>query len=435
MLITRVQELQTGSIQVARAQIDRDLDDTQQRITNTSNRLNQIAATINGESNPVATAEVDRLQSQLVQDQDRYRKLLEMRQSNILVQGQGASAVSVIDPALTPTAPVPSHTIQNIALDTLLGLLLAAGITLLLSYFDDRMLNPEQIREQFNVTALVTVPLIRGGVPRVMTKATSRDSEAIEELRLLRTSMESVKKGRSQAICITSAPPGEGKSTVAANLAVIEAQSGKRVILVDTNLRDPHVHQIFGLSNDEGLSTLLTEEDKSLETVLQEGHSGLAILLSGPVLPNPTELLDSSRMAALMTSLRCCADLVILDAAPILPVTDTLVLQRYIDGNIVVTDIRRTRTKPFGQALAAIEHASGRVLGVVVNKVDRHMGSYGYNGLFIKALFIKIFINEAARSHRKSQDVFRGLRRRLGLPGERRSERRDPSVRRGVPPL
>ncbi len=379
-LIKHVQDLQMGNTQVARAQIDRNLDATQQRITDTSSRLNQITTATGGESNPAANAEAGRLQSQLAQDQDEYRKLLETRQVIILAQGQGASAVSVADPALVPASPVPAHTIQNIALGALLGLLLAAGVALLLNYFDDRVRDPEELRERFNVVPLATVPFVRDGVLQKKAKADSRYSESAETLRLLRTSLEFVTRSRSsQTICITSALPGEGKSTVAANLAVIEAQAGKRVILVDTNLRDPSLHRIFGLSNDEGLSTLLTQKDKSLEVVLQEGPYGVEILPGGPIPPNPAELFDSPRMAALVRELRGRADMIIFDTAPILPVTDTLLLQRYVDGNVVVKDVRRMGTKAFGQALAAIEHSSGKVLGVVLNKTKRRTGSYGYS--------------------------------------------------------
>jgi len=382
VFIKRVQDLQTGNTQVARDQVNRDLNETQRRITDTSNDLNQIITTTNippvGASNPVATAEAERLQNQLSQDQDRYRKLLETRQSIVLAQAQGASAVSVTDPALVPTAPIPSRTIQNIALGALLGLLLAAGVALLLNYFDDRIRDPEEVRERFNVIPLATVQFVRGGFP-LMAEAASRNRESAESLRLLRANLEFASKGGSLVVCITSALPGEGKSTVAANLAVIEAQAGKRVALVDANLRDPKVHAAFGFSNNEGLSTFLACEDESVEPAFQEGPHGVLILSGGPVPHNPAELLDSPQMAALIQDLRTRADMIILDTAPILPVNDTLILQRHVDGNVVVKDVRRTGANTLGQALTAIEHASGKVLGVILNKVKRRAGSYGYS--------------------------------------------------------
>jgi len=378
VFIKRLQDLQTENIRAARDQIDQDVNTTQQRITVTSNRLNQIRITGNDANNPITTAEAQRLDNQLSQDQDQYRKLLETRQGIVLAQAQSLTSVSVIDPATVPTNPISPRITQNTVLGGLLGLLLAGGLGVLLIYFDDRIRHPEEVRERFNMIPLANVQFIPGGAPRVTGNAGS-NSEAMQALRLLRANLEFMAKDNALVVCVTSALPGEGKSTIAANLAVIGAQAGKRVVLVDTNLRDPQIHKIFGLSNDKGLSTLLMNKDGGVEPTLLEGPRGLQLLLSGPIPPNPAELLDSLQMSTLVADLRTRADMIIFDSAPVLPVPDTVILQRHVDGTVLVKDVRQTGSKTLGQAISTLEHASGRILGVVLNKVkvSRRYGSYG----------------------------------------------------------
>jgi len=378
VFIKRLQDLQTENIRAARDQVDRDVNQTQQRITDTSNRLNQIRIAGNDANNPITTAEAQRLGNQLTQDQDQYSRLLETRQGIVLAQAQSLTSVSVIDPATVPTDPVSPHIAQNTVLGGLLGLLLAGGLGLLLIYFDDRIRHPEEVRERFNMIPLANVQYVPGGVPRVTADAGS-NSEAMQELRLLRANLEFIAKSNALAVCVTSALPGEGKSTIAANLAVIEAQAGKRVVLIDANLRDPSIHKIFGLSNDEGLSTLLARKDRGIAPTLSDGPGGLQLLLAGPVPLNPAELLDSPQMSALIADLRTRADMIIFDSAPVLPVPDTVILQRHVDGTVLVKDVRQTGSKTLGQAISTLEHASGRIFGVVLNKVkaNRRSGSYG----------------------------------------------------------
>lgn len=380
VFVARMYDLQTGSIQAARDQVDRDIDETQRRIADTSNLLNQrqFRAAGDSTSNPTLAMEAQRLSNQLAQDQDRYRKLLEARQTTAMAQTQVLYSISVADPAIAPSGPVPPRSIENIVGGGLLGLLLAVGIGLLLNFFDDHIRDPEEVRERFNVVPLANVPYVRCGAPRVTADASTQNSESVQALRLLRTNLELATNRGASTIGITSALPNEGKSTIAANLAMIEAQAGKRVVLIDANLRDPNIHAIFGLPNDEGLSTLLGSEGQDADAAFRQGPHGLQILPGGPVPPNPAELLDSPQMTALIESLRTRADIIILDTAPVLPVSDTLILQRLIDGNVVVKDVQQTGAKVLGQAISALEHASGRVLGVVLNKVKRRDGSYGY---------------------------------------------------------
>jgi capsular exopolysaccharide synthesis family protein len=203
----------------------------------------------------------------------------------------------------------------------------------------------------------------------------------------------------STAICISSAGPREGKSTVAANLAILEAKAGKRVVLIDANLCHPYLHQFFGLHNTSGLSTFLAQAGASVQPPLQNGpYNNIKILPAGslplqddsPTIQIPpagclpstaAELLGSPRMVDLVALLRRQADVVIIDSAPICPTPDTLLLQRAVDGTVLVMDARRTGMKALGDAVSALQHASGTLLGVVLNKAAPQTRSSGRRDL------------------------------------------------------
>ena len=197
-------------------------------------------------------------------------------------------------------------------------------------------------------------------------------------MRLLRANIGFLTMGDAAALCISSALPSEGKSTITANLAIAEAQAGKRVIVVDCDLRKPGLHPIYGMRNDQGLSSYLAQTTKSLEPAFQEGPAGVKVLTAGPVPPNPTELLGSQRMADLIGQLRTQADIVLLDSAPILSLADTLILQAHVDGTILVVNVQSTGTRMLKRIFSALEQASGRVLGVVLNKDRTRSRAYEY---------------------------------------------------------
>ena len=207
-------------------------------------------------------------------------------------------------------------------------------------------------------------------------------SPIMEAFRSLRTNLQFSKAdGRIQKIMLTSASSGEGKSTTAANLAIALAQNNKKVLLIDADLRKPVQQGLFGLRKF-GLTNILVEE-KLVEEVIQPTKiANLSLLGSGPLPPNPAELLDSERMRNLLEYLETKFDFLILDVPPVIPVTDAVILAAKVDGIVLVINTRMTRPELAQQAKNQLLKANGQILGVVLNQVEvdrKHANYYYYN--------------------------------------------------------
>jgi capsular exopolysaccharide synthesis family protein len=206
-------------------------------------------------------------------------------------------------------------------------------------------------------------------------------SPVAEAFRTLRTNIQFKSLDNPvRTILVTSSAPGEGKSTVVANLAVSLAQTGAAVIAVDCDLRNPSLHTLFGLPNEGGLTSLVLQPDAGVRQFLQRSEAGgLDVLTSGPLPPNPAELLGSKRMESLIHELRGMADYVVFDTPPVLAVTDAAVLATKLDGSMLVLSAGRARRDAAKKAKRTLEELSSSFLGVVVNnvKADRESQS-GY---------------------------------------------------------
>jgi len=178
-------------------------------------------------------------------------------------------------------------------------------------------------------------------------------------------------------ILITSAGPGEGKTTTAVNLALAIALSENRVLLIDADLRKPRIHKIFGLGNTKGLSTYLS--GTSDMRVVQEGPiANLGIITSGPIPPNPSELLSSNRVGEMINELSERYDIIIIDSPPLMTVADSLILSKMLDGTILVTRAAKTTYDLARRALKSLANLDARVLGMVINGIDVKKGDYYY---------------------------------------------------------
>lgn len=191
-----------------------------------------------------------------------------------------------------------------------------------------------------------------------------------EAFRTLRTNLQFASPdAKLETILITSSVPAEGKSTVCSNLAVSIVQTGKRVILVDCDLRKPTVHKTFGLNNAVGLTSVLTGQ-VAVEDALQKTHcEGLSVLTAGPLPPNPTELLQSNVMQEVLKKLKLMGDQVLLDAPPVLPVADSMILSTYVDGVVLVIASRQVPREIALRAKELLQNTNARLLGVVLNQV------------------------------------------------------------------
>jgi capsular exopolysaccharide synthesis family protein len=207
-------------------------------------------------------------------------------------------------------------------------------------------------------------------------------SQAAEAFRTLRTNIQfSSLDEQVKTIVATSSQPNEGKSTIVSNLAITTAQSGKKVLLIDCDLRKPALHKKLGLSNQEGLTSLLAREKKLEECVKQTEVPNLYVITSGPIPPNPAELLGSKKMKNLMQELKEIFDMILIDAPPVLAVTDAQILATLCDGVIFVASYGEADKHAIVRAKELIEKVGAKILGVIINKVpnEAKKSYYYYN--------------------------------------------------------
>lgn len=206
-------------------------------------------------------------------------------------------------------------------------------------------------------------------------------SSAAEAYRTLRTNLTffAALDRAIETLVVTSAAPGEGKSEVLANIAVTMAQGERRTILVDADLRRPGLHEIFGVPNDRGLMTMILEEEAAEDPpLLDVGVENLLLLPSGPLPPNPADILGSSKMERLIDMLKERADIILFDAPPVVAVTDAAVLGTKVDGVLLVVSAGRTRRDHAEQAKELLERVHVRILGAVLNEAPRGVTLSGY---------------------------------------------------------
>jgi non-specific protein-tyrosine kinase len=299
-------------------------------------------------------------------------------------QGSRTNYLSILEAASVPEKPARPNTWLNVLLSCLLALLLSAGAAFLLSYFEDTLETTDDVERTLALPTLGTIHRIGPFQQPTDILPTVRDpfSPIAEAYRMARTNIQfsTLAAKPSSFLLITSAVPAEGKTTTACNLAVVMAQAGKQVILVDADLRHPSVHRFFGISNRGGLTALLLRDRLSIESALVETEvNGLRILPSGPPPPNRLELLGSAAMLERLEQLRGLADYVLFDSPPVLAVADTSALASLCQGAVLVADSQRTRSDVVRRGKQALEQVGLRVFGVVLNKVSsRRMAGYSY---------------------------------------------------------
>lgn len=204
-------------------------------------------------------------------------------------------------------------------------------------------------------------------------------SPAAEAIRTLRTNLQYLSLDKPlKSILVTSALPAEGKTTIASNLALALADAGNRTIIAGVDLRKPSVHKLFGCDHTVGVTTILTGHTTLGQALQSTSHPNLKLLASGPVPPNPAEMLGSQAMRSLVEELRDQADVVVYDAAPIIAVTDAALLSPAVDGTLLVVRIGYTPRELARQAKEQLEKVSATVLGVVANRYDVRRGQAYY---------------------------------------------------------
>jgi len=212
----------------------------------------------------------------------------------------------------------------------------------------------------------------------VLTAFSDPKSIASEAYRVLRTNLQfSSFDKQIKTIVVTSSTPGEGKTTTIANLAITIAQSGAKVLLVDTDLRKPRIHNLFGLNNSKGITTLLAQHGELKDYIERVSVNNLDILKSGPIPPNPSELLGSNAMKNFIQKAKEDYDIILLDSAPVGAVTDAAVLSAILDGVIFVINSGKVDSEVVKRAKESLENVKANILGVVLNNITKqNQGGY-----------------------------------------------------------
>ena len=294
-------------------------------------------------------------------------------------QGQRSPVnVAVVRPAGLPTTPVSPRVRINIALGLLVGLALGIGTAVLRETLDTSVKTSEDLQKLTGSSALGIITYDGHAQKNPLVSQVDSRTGRGEAFRTLRTNLRFVDVDHPpQVVVVTSSVASEGKSTTACNLAITLASAGVRVVLIEGDLRRPRVADYMGLEGAVGLTDVLIGRAHLGEVLQQWGSSPLSVLTSGALPPNPSELLSSTQMAEVVSALRARADIVLIDAPPLLPVTDAALLSRQCDGAILIVRHGKTTREQVTRSLDALGSVGARLLGTVLNMAPAG-GAHGY---------------------------------------------------------
>ena len=372
------------STDYSQAGLDTLIQSTEQQIADTQARIQGLEAV--GERSTSQEAELNGQLTRRMQLEDSLERLIVQQQNLGVSVSSLQTQAQVYVPATVPGGPYAPRVLFYTLLSAFFGGLIAVGVIGFIEYLDNTVKPSLDFLAMFGapmLSVVPTVPRLKSGSDQayILTHPTSNAAEA---LRLLRTNVEFAAASRElSTLMVTSAVPGEGKSTITANLGLAMAQSGFSVVIVDADLRRPSQHRIFGLNNQSGLTTLLTHPLKEWQQVASDIVPGLRVISSGPLPPNPADLLSTERLRSLIDDIQDRVDVVLLDTPPVLAVSDALVVSSFTDAVLLVSLAGQTRIGMLQRAFNAFPETVRRV-GMVLNQQERGGDTsyyyYGYYG-------------------------------------------------------
>ena len=285
--------------------------------------------------------------------------------------------VSIIDKAEVPQNPSNNHFFRDLILAALIGFTGTSAIIFIIFYFDDTLRSIEEIEGEIGTPVIAKVYKDSNKIDLIVDK--KPNSLTSESVRTLRTNLQfAAVDDELKTILVTSSLPSEGKSFISANLAISFAQAGKKVLIVDCDLRKGRQHKIFNVSGKIGLSNLLIGDiNKSNDFIIKTHINNLSIIPRGVFPPNPSELLNSKKNANLINTLKKYYDIIILDGAPISGLADSLILSTYVDKVLLVTAVNYTVKTELKNTIKSLENVNAHVAGCVANNVIPSKGHYG----------------------------------------------------------
>ncbi len=370
--------------------IKQQLDELELKIEETNSEIAEKQTELAG---LFSARQISDLQSQIRALEVKQDTLRANYASLLASSSQGAvNSLSVIEPATLPTFPIGPEVLMTVLTAAAIGFSLGIGAAYLMEYLDDTLKNPDDIRRITGLPTLTGISETKGidHTNHSLITHTNPRSPMADAYRSLRTAvLFSNVDQTARTIVVTSAGPQEGKSFTSANLAIVLAQSSHRVLLIDADLRRPTQHKLFDKQSTYGLTNLLLDMPPSFDSsrlgdmysqlsraVLATSVSGLFLMTTGELPPNPAELVGSLRMKTLIKALATRFDFVIIDTPPVLAVTDAVVLSTRVDSVLLVARSGSTRQSQLKHAVLRLREVNANISGVVLNRINKQSGEY-----------------------------------------------------------
>ncbi len=321
-------------------------------------------------------AERDRLESTLTQYRQTYASTLQSYEQVRLSEAETISNIVQAERAVPSDVPISPRILMNTALAGVVGAMLAVGVIFLIEALDDTIRGPDEVTRYLQLPVLGVIQQVDES-EELITISEPR-SPVSEAFRSLRTSIQYTSVDFPlRKILVTSPMQGEGKTTIATNLGIVLAQGGKKVSLVDADLRRPTLHRKMRVSNRRGLTSLFMGEDIHLDGALRESSvSGLFLLTSGNLPPNPAELMGSERMRRVLSNIEERSDVVVVDSPPVTAVTDAVILSKHVDGILLVMQPGKTKLAAAQKIVEELRRVGANLIGVVLNNVGANGSRY-----------------------------------------------------------
>lgn len=301
-----------------------------------------------------------------------------MKEKGLTEENQSVN-VWVIEKAVLPQFAASPNKKKNLLLAILLGIFGGVGLAFFLEYLDNTVKSPEDIEDRYDIPVIGTIGLFKNKKETVVETVLKQSSSPLSEnFKSLRTSVFLSSADRPpKNLLVTSMSPGEGKSSVSASLAATVAATGKKTLLIDADMRRPVQHKNFSIENTSGLSLFLAGVT-SKDLIHKEVVENLDIISSGPIPPNPSELLSSERIVNMVKKLNQTYDMIIIDSPPLISVSDALILSRHVEGTIVVSSAGSTTYEMLNKGLKLFNENGSTLTGMVINKFDAKKSGYYY---------------------------------------------------------
>jgi succinoglycan biosynthesis transport protein ExoP len=325
---------------------------------------------------PAKSNEEAKLKLALTASQDIYSSLLDYSNRIGVAEAMTLPDAVLAQPALRPYKPTIPNIILNVIIGAFLGLFFAFGLAFIAEYIDDTVKTPEDIEPYKELCFLGSAPQIKA---QKLIAAMDVNDPVSEAYRAIRYGIRYASLDKPvKSFIITSSRPKEGKTLTAANLGISFSQTGLKVILVDTDLRRPYLHELFQKTNQAGLTKAIAGECTLEEAITDTGIEGLSLLPSGPIPPDPGRIFESEKLKEFIMFLKKIYDIVILDSAPLLIKSDAAVLARYVDGIIYVIEAKKTTKRAITETTEVLKKANLRLLGAILNKYGKKKAYYRY---------------------------------------------------------